>query len=128
MHYVFGVQLEEALDDRREGIHDFFFSEVEHPKGAFSVVYLGLQGGLLFGVEQPVVISNMPQERRMRNLSILGEGSRGFEVLVGFFGGLVKEEDVVGLEFYYDELFTGGGHGSVRFILFIIISINSYFT
>lgn len=40
----------------------------------------------------------------------------------------MKEEDVVWLEFYYDELFTRGRHGSVRFILFIIISINSYFT
>ena len=127
VHHVFGMQVQQTLDDRREGVHDFFFSEVQLSKGPFSVVNLRLEGGLLFGIEQSVVIANVAQKGWMRDWRIVGRGGGGLEVLVGFFGGLVQEEDVAWLEFYYHELFTRGGHGSVRFILFIIISINSYF-
>jgi hypothetical protein len=40
----------------------------------------------------------------MRDVAFgIGAGC-GLKVLVGLFGGLVQEEDIVGLKFYYHEL------------------------
>lgn len=42
MHDFFSMHVQEALNNRCECIHDFFFSEVQHPKRPFSVLDLDL--------------------------------------------------------------------------------------
>jgi hypothetical protein len=40
----------------------------------------------------------------MGNGAFCIDTGRGLKVLIGLFGGFVKEEDIVGLKFNYDEL------------------------
>jgi hypothetical protein len=94
---------------------------------ALAILDLCLEGGLLLGVEEAVVVADGSEEGGVGDGGVGGEGGGGLEVLVDLFGGLVEEQDVVGLEFYYDELLACSAHGLDDRIYFVYYSsINSY--
>lgn len=79
----------EALDDGAEGVADLRFIEVEDVVAALPVVDLGLERGLLLGVEESVVVADGPEEGGVRDAA-LGVGvGQALEVLIGLLGGLV---------------------------------------
>ncbi len=96
----------EALDDGRKGIDDFFFIEMHDVVAPLPILHLHLQGRLLLGVQQSVVVLNGLYERFVDEGAVLLGIRICLEVLVGLLGRFVQEKDVVWLEFYYHELFT----------------------
>lgn len=113
----------ETLDDGEEGIGDLFLVEVYEVVAALAILDFGLEGGLLLEVKQSVVISYGSEQCGMGECAVRRLSRGSFEILVGLFGGLVEEEDVIGLEFDDDELLARGAHAAVEFILFIIFRL-----
>jgi len=73
---------------------------------SYAVLKLGLQSWETPGVEKAIVVDHWPEEKRMGDWRVKGSLGCWLNILISFFGGFMKEEDVVGLKAHDSEFFT----------------------
>lgn len=101
------VEGSDAFDDWSESVANLLLIEMYYVVAPLPIFDLCLQRRLLLRVQQTIVVANGPEEGGVTDGRIGLHAGTALEILIGLLGGFVEEEDVVRLEFYYDELFTG---------------------
>ena len=96
----------DAFDDGCKSIDDFFFIEMDDVVASLTILHLGLESGLLLGVQESVIILDGFDEGLVDKVVLVVGIGIDFEILVGLLGRFMQEKDVIWLEFYYHELFT----------------------
>lgn len=104
MDVPLGVEKGDAFEDGDEGIEDFFLGVVDDLVGLLPVFEFYLESGESLGVEKSVVVDDGTNQRGVREVRRWVSFALTLEVLVSLLAGLVQQQDVPRLKFYYAEL------------------------
>jgi hypothetical protein len=98
------VEKGDAFEDGDEGIEDFLLGVVDDLVSLLPVFEFYLEGGESLGVEESVVVDDGADECCVREVGCRVCLALSLEVLVCLLAGLVQQQNVSRLEFYYAEL------------------------